>query len=67
MFKLKFDTDNAAFADGQGQAEIARILRDLADHIAAGYGREGHGIVRDISGNRVGTYGYTLTADDDED
>lgn len=65
MFKMKFTTENAAFAGGNGQAEMARILRELADKIAAGYGRDGYGIVRDINGNQVGTYGYTLTADEE--
>lgn len=66
VFKLRFDTDNAAFDDGNGQAEIARILRELADKIAGQHGEEGAGRVHDINGNSVGTYGYTLPSRDDE-
>jgi hypothetical protein len=32
-FKLGIETGNAAFADGNAPAEVARILRNLADRI----------------------------------
>lgn len=32
-FKLRIDTGNAAFADGNAPAEVARILREIADRI----------------------------------
>lgn len=60
MFKLEFKTDNAAFGDGNGEAEIARILRQLADRIEGG-GRDDMLIyVADLNGNTVGHCHYTL-------
>lgn len=56
MFKLEIDTGNAAFDDDNGGAgaEIARILRKLADRVESdGYMS---GTVSDINGNRVGTW-----------
>jgi hypothetical protein len=59
--KIDIDTSNAAFADENGGAEAARILRDLADRL------EGSGVLarsdtkflRDVNGNTVGTYKTT--------
>ena len=50
MFELKFDTDNAAFED---QAEISRILREVADHVDGGCLSN---TIRDINGNNVGRF-----------
>jgi hypothetical protein len=54
MFNLTIDTDNATFQDGNATAEIARILRDIADKLERGL-LSGHTI--DMNGNHVGTYG----------
>lgn len=45
--------DNAAFQDGNKQAEVARILRKAADDIEAGAET---GSCMDINGNKVGTW-----------
>lgn len=53
MFRLEIATDNDAFTDDNARAEVARILRRLADNVEAG-ATDGH--VRDVNGNRVGTW-----------
>lgn len=50
--KIIVNMDNAAFEDGQG-AELARILRRLADDVASG---DSFATLRDINGNRVGGF-----------
>jgi len=55
MFTLKIETDNAAFSDGRG-AELARILRKLADKIEDADARGDKGKVMDYNGNSVGTW-----------
>lgn len=51
---VKIDTDNAAFEDCDG-AEVARILRELADRIDnEPLGKKDCRFARDINGNRVG-------------
>lgn len=47
------DMGNAAFADGNRPAEVARILREVADKIDAG---RTDGVVIDINGNTVGRW-----------
>lgn len=57
MFKLSFDTDNAAFVDRGTGHETARILRELANHIERewdGYAKFSN--VRDSNGNTIGTW-----------
>lgn len=69
MFKLSFKTGNAAFHDDDDdleddgdelteacRAEIARILRDVADRVR--YGTEDRGAIADVNGNTVGTFRY---------
>lgn len=51
-FTLGFYCDNAAFADGDGRAEVARILRDVAQRIENGENPPHH--IRDANGNTVG-------------
>lgn len=51
--KIAIAMDSAAFANSY-YAELARILRELADKID-GQG-EYHCILRDINGNSVGTF-----------
>lgn len=60
MLILKIKTDNAAFCEEDGTeaslargAELARILRELADELADG--NDGTFAVMDVNGNRVGT------------
>jgi len=65
-FELSFDTDNDAFTDGNGSAEVARILRALATRIEANSGDSFDGAVYDVNGNRIGNFGLDLPASDDE-
>jgi len=60
MFRLTIQTDNAAFCEDDGTpvhaacgAEVARILRAVAEHAEAG-GCEGRCI--DVNGNTVGEW-----------
>lgn len=50
MFTLKLETDNAAF-DDEPHAEIARILREVADRMEA---KRFTRTLHDINGNAVG-------------
>jgi len=52
-FKLEFDADNDAFADGYREVETCRILREIADRIEQ---YRPSGDIRDINGNRIGYY-----------
>jgi hypothetical protein len=51
-FTIDISTGNGAFDDDAG-AEVARILRDVADRIERGTAT---GKVFDINGNRVGSF-----------
>lgn len=51
MIIITIKTDNEAFGDGNREAEIARILRTMADAVQFGGGLN---YPRDINGNRVG-------------
>jgi hypothetical protein len=59
--KITIQRGNAAFDDGLGGSlELARILRDLAEHIEGrdlSGGKAGN--LFDVNGNRVGTYAAT--------
>lgn len=63
MFTMTFKTENAAFADGDMAAEVARILKEVAAQIE--FGAQMSGTVRDANGNRVGTYELEIAEDDD--
>jgi hypothetical protein len=54
MFVVRIETGNAAFDDDNLEAEVARILRELATFIADEYLPSAKAL-RDINGNRVGT------------
>ena len=54
MFKMEFETDNAAF-DGYAAAEIARILRAAAKSVESG--ATGFTLY-DVNGNKVGFAEY---------
>ena len=58
MFRIEIETDNDAFQEKE--AEVARILEELAKRIAAitDANREA-GSVFDSNGNRVGHYAFT--------
>lgn len=56
MFKLEFGTDNAAFDDIDGPAEIRRILKEIAGRIVLG---STSGNIHDINGNKIGHYELT--------
>ena len=53
MFKLEFDTGNAAFDGDAKWMEIDAILRVVADR--AGDGQTA-GTIRDSNGNRIGAW-----------
>lgn len=57
---IKLDTNNAAFTeigdDSSFPNEVNRILRKMAQDVAAGFKR---GFLRDINGNRVGQFTVT--------
>jgi hypothetical protein len=64
--KLTITSGNAAFADGNAPAEMARILCDLAERIKNYGSLDLQWIVRDINGNKVGLC-YATEGDDDND
>lgn len=53
MFTLDFFTDNSAFEDNRG-AEIARVLRQLADVVESEGDDFKHIILFDANGNDIG-------------
>ena len=53
--KIKITTENAAFDDGNECAEVARILRELADKVEnCNDLLYTEGALTDVNGNRVG-------------
>lgn len=54
-FLLRIECDNAAFEQCSG-AEVARILRSLAEQIEGDSLECGIGKLRDINGNQVGKW-----------
>lgn len=57
-FTLNIECDNAAFTgdiDDSRNDETARILREIAKQLDAGYVK---GFAFDLNGNRVGTYNF---------
>lgn len=60
MFSLSFETDNAAFDDGNAENEIARILRGIAETVH----RTDGGLIHDVNGNQIGTWDYEPEAKD---
>ena len=62
-FKLDIECDNAAFGedDYEARVEIARMLRELGDKLANGeIYRNSAQWLRDVNGNRVGTYKFEV-------
>jgi hypothetical protein len=58
MFTLFIETKNAAFSDGASGAEIARILKEITSQVEEG---QESGTVKDINGNRVGSFKLAST------
>lgn len=67
-FKLHIDTGNAAFNDDAGgaAAEVARILRDVADRIENNDDLPSYRGLHDVNGNRVGEASTSGERADDE-
>ncbi len=63
MFTLTLETLNEAFDGANHPIELARILRVVANRIEAG---QTEGNVRDINGNRVGSFHSTVDAPAEE-
>lgn len=55
MFKLSFDTDNAAF-EGDPRQEVILVLSRVAMAIEAGQATGKFQPVRDSNGNTIGTW-----------
>jgi len=51
MFKIVFDIDNAAFQEGYGREETARILEKITQEVLDG---RNSGTIMDVNGNKVG-------------
>lgn len=56
MFQMRFDTNNAAFDDGQRIAETVRIIREIADRVERGHATGLFQNCHDANGNVVGTF-----------
>lgn len=66
-FIVAFNTNNDAFDAEDGDREIARILRKIADDLEAGQATyDVPQRIRDINGNRVGywAWGENVLADE---
>jgi len=63
MVRLELETSNAAFGESheERRAEIARILRSLANKVERGGAPQGR--LFDVNGNAVGTYDLTAAPD----
>lgn len=54
-FRLYFDTDNASFEDNE-RAEIARILRKVADRVESPTDISHYLTIFDANGNDIGRF-----------
>jgi hypothetical protein len=65
MFKLEFETDNAAFGDDASEeaAEMARVIYHVATRVLAGYRT---GVCVDSNGNIVGEWTCDFPSADDD-
>ena len=70
QFRIEIDSQNAAFSDGDGPHEVARILRELASHIEQIGARPGPdsdgGLVFEVNGNRCGTWNIDPETEEEE-
>lgn len=55
---ITINADNAAFEDDNKWPEVGRILQQLADNLKDGETPQTPDL-RDINGNKVGTFAYT--------
>ena len=60
---VNITSGNDAFQEGRAPAEVARILRALAEAIERG--AEGYTTLHDINGNRIGRAMLEIWGDDD--
>lgn len=65
MLRLRINTDNDAFADGDGPSEVARLLRLVAIHVETG--DEFDGVIRDSNGNTCGQWDLRFDRSQEED
>ena len=57
LFQLHIETGNASFDDDNRQAELARILREVADTLERGFSiGSASGRVYDVNGNSAGSW-----------
>lgn len=54
--RIKIDCENDAFEDGQREAEISRLLRDLGNRIERGDVTGLYQNIKDSNGNTCGTF-----------
>ncbi len=59
--RIVFETDNDAFAEAPA-TEVARILSRVSDDIRLN--GAGHGVIKDINGNRIGSWQINFPARD---
>jgi len=57
LFRMKIETDNAAFDYGNGPGEVSRLLKEVQGLVLDG-GTGGD--LHDINGNFVGTWSLTF-------
>lgn len=55
MFKIQFETDNAAFQDDNFTFEVERILKEVTEKVNNGYTE---GSILDVNGNVVGEFSW---------
>jgi hypothetical protein len=65
MLRLRIDTDNDAFADGWGPAEVARLLRIVSIEVECG--DKFDGVIRDSNGNTCGQWDLRFERSQEED
>jgi len=56
VFRLEFETDNAAFVDGNPREEIAVILERAAQRVREG---RSEGTIRDVNDGTVGKWQWS--------
>ena len=62
---VSFDTGNAAFCEGNGQVEAARVLKHIAACIE--FKGDTSGTVRDFNGNHIGEWSVVFPVEEDEE
>lgn len=62
-FKLEFETGNAIFSEDP-DGEVCRILANIQVKVYAGLARDA---IRDVNGNTIGKWSYTLDLDEEDE